>query len=384
MQNLAASASRFNLAIFLPSPQFTAEKFNLAQKVECGLASFVGKHDRIEASLDDPDRKIGEQPKAWNMADNSADTASRDGMRRLAGGVFAMGSERFYPEEAPVRRVWVDPFWIDEVPVTNAQFTRFVTATGHVTAAELAPDVKDYPGMMPDMARPGSLVFHKTVGPVPLDDVRRWWRFTFGSDWRHPHGPETSLDGLDDHPVVHVTHGDAAAYAAWVGKSLPTEAEWEFAARGGLEDADYAWGDELAPGGTMLANYWQGLFPFANQCRDGWERTSPVRSFPANGFGLYDMIGNAWEWTDDWFGEPQEARKITPGACCTLENPRGGTLRDSFDPLQPEIRIGRKVIKGGSHLCAENYCRRYRPAARHPEMIDTSTSHIGFRCVRRT
>ncbi|MFC4296324.1 formylglycine-generating enzyme family protein [Novosphingobium tardum] len=304
-------------------------------------------------------------------------------MIAVPGGTFLMGSDRFYPEETPRRRVKVDPFMIDVVPVTNAQFAEFARSTGHVTIAEIAPNPDDYPGMAPAMAHAGSLVFHKTSGPVPLDQVHHWWRFEFGADWRHPLGPDSDLDGLDDHPVVHIAWADAAAYAQWAGKALPTEAEWEFAARGGLEDADYAWGNELAPAGAMLANYWQGLFPFANQCLDGWERTSPVRSFPPNGYGIHDMIGNTWEWTADWYAEPVAKRKSRRGACCTVDNPRGGSMRSSYDPSQPEIRIGRKVIKGGSHLCAENYCRRYRPAARHPEMIDTSTSHIGFRCIVR-
>ncbi|MBC2653585.1 formylglycine-generating enzyme family protein [Novosphingobium aerophilum] len=300
-------------------------------------------------------------------------------MIRLEGGEFTMGSLNFYPEEAPLVRVRVNPFWVDETPVTNAQFAEFVAATGHITVAEVAPDPKDYPGMLPGMDQPGSLVFHKSTVPVGTDDPSRWWSFTFGADWRHPHGPNSSLDGLDDHPVVHVAWSDAAAYAKWAGKALPTEAEWEFAARGGLEGKDFAWGDELAPDGAMMANTWQGLFPFANTMEDGWERTSPVRSFPPNGYGIHDMIGNVWEWTADWW---QENRR-KPGGCCVVANPRGGTLKTSFDPSQPHVRIGRKVMKGGSHLCAENYCQRYRPAARHAEMIDTSTSHIGFRCVRR-
>lgn len=297
-----------------------------------------------------------------------------------------MGSERHYPEEAPLRRVKVDSFWIDEAPVTNREFARFVAATGHRTLAEIAPDPKQYPGMLAGMDQPGSLVFNKTAGPVPLDQYQHWWSFTFGADWRHPYGPDATIDelGLWDHPVVHVAWSDAAAFADWVGKALPTEAEHEFAARGGLEGCDFAWGDELAPGGEMLANYWQGLFPFANTREDGWERTSPVGSFPANGYGLYDMIGNVWEWTQDWWEDhPTLPRKKHPEACCTVSNPRGGKLKGSFDPLQPQIRIGRKVLKGGSHLCALNHCQRYRPAARHPETIDTSTSHIGFRCVVR-
>lgn len=298
-----------------------------------------------------------------------------------------MGSERFYPEEAPVRRVSVDAFLIDATPVTNRQFARFVADTGHVTVAEIAPDPRDYPGLTPDRARAGSLVFRKTQGPVDLSDARHWWQFVFGADWRHPYGPEADIDALDlwEHPVVQVAYADAEAYAAWAGKALPTEAEWEFAARGGLDGADYAWGDELAPGGAMLANYWQGRFPFANTRLDGWERTSPVRSYPANGYGVYDMIGNTWEWTSDWWREtPVKAAKKPGQSCCAVSNPRGGTLKDSYDPAQPLVRIGRKVIKGGSHLCAESYCRRYRPAARHPEMIDTATTHIGFRCIIRS
>ncbi|MGX5845258.1 formylglycine-generating enzyme family protein [Mesorhizobium sp. ArgA1] len=307
-------------------------------------------------------------------------------MMWIPGGAFTMGSERFYPEEAPPRRVSVDGFWIDATPVTNRQFAEFVAATGHATVAQVAPDPKQYPGMAEEMAHPGSLVFHKTVGLVGTSDFSNWWQFVFGADWRHPVGPDSDIDTLDlwDHPVVQVAYSDVEAYAKWAGKDLPTEAEFEFAARGGLDGKDYAWGDELAPGGAMMANYWQGLFPVANQMLDGWERTSPVSSFPPNGYGLFDMIGNTWEWTRDWWGErPSIPSKGAKPSCCSLSNPRGGTRKDSFDPSQPGVRIGRKVLKGGSHLCAANYCQRYRPAARHPEMIDTSTSHIGFRCVRR-
>ncbi len=303
-------------------------------------------------------------------------------MRRIEGGTFTMGSEAFYPEEAPLRRIKVDSFWIDETPVTNTQFATFVAATGYVTVAEIAPDPKAYPDMLPGMDRAGSLVFHKTSGPVDMADASNWWRFTFGACWKHPLGPESSIEGIGDHPVVHVAYADAEAYAKWAGKELPTEAEFEFAARGGLEGREYAWGDDLAPDGRMMANYWQGLFPFANQCLDGWERTSPVGSFPANGYGLYDMIGNTWEWTRDWWSErPHKNAKKTP--CCAISNPRGSAMRDSFDRSQPGVRIARKVIKGGSHLCASNYCQRYRPAARHPQMVDSATTHIGFRCVVR-
>ncbi len=307
---------------------------------------------------------------------------SRHGMAWVPGGAFTMGSERFYPEEAPLRRVSVGGFWMDVTPVTNRQFAAFVTATGHVTTAEIAPDPKQYPGMPLEMASPGSLVFHKTPTPVDTANPAQWWTFAFGAGWRHPWGADTTIEALDlwDHPVVHVSYSDALAYSSWAGKDLPTEAEFEFAARGGLDGVDYAWGNELSPGGAMMANTWQGLFPFANQLSDGWERTSPVGSYPVNPYGLYDLIGNTWEWTKDWWADrPETPRK----SCCTLENPRGAKLKDSYDPQQPQIKIGRKVLKGGSHLCAPNYCQRYRPAARHPEMIDTSTSHIGFRCVSR-
>jgi formylglycine-generating enzyme required for sulfatase activity len=301
-------------------------------------------------------------------------------MVRMAGGVFAMGSDRFYPEEAPVRRVSVDPFWIDETPVTNDQFAAFVASTGHITFAEIAPDPKDYPGMAPELAQPGSAVFEMT--PVPVDtSVPSWWDFRIGASWRAPLGPGSSIEGIGDHPVVHIAYADTEAYAAWAGKALPTEAEWEFAARGGLEAADYAWGDELAPGGAMLANYWQGLFPFANQLTDGYLRTSPVWTYPANGYGLYDMIANVWEWTADWFAQPKLERKAR-GSCCVPANPRGGMRGGSIVKSDPG-RIPRKVLKGGSHLCAENYCQRYRPAARYAQPIDTTTGHVGFRCVRR-
>jgi formylglycine-generating enzyme required for sulfatase activity len=308
------------------------------------------------------------------------------GMVWIAGGRFTMGASGWYPEEAPPRAVRVDGFWIDATPVTNREFARFVAATGHVTLAEIAPDPKDYPGMQPELAVPGALVFTPPPGPVPLDRYDLWWRFVPGADWRHPYGPDRDLDalGLWEHPVVQVAWADAAAYARWAGKALPTEAEHEFAARGGLDGKDYAWGDELAPDGNMLANYWQGIFPHHNTSEDGWERTSPVRSFPPNGHGLYDMIGNVWEWTQDWWEErPVPKRKKRPEACCTIDNPRGGSQWGSYDPAQPKVKIGRKVLKGGSHLCALNHCQRFRPAARHPEMIDTSTTHIGFRCVKR-
>lgn len=307
--------------------------------------------------------------------------AGTDGMVHLPGGLFRMGSDKHYSEEAPSHRACVDPFWIDVTPVTNRQFRAFVEATGHVTFAEIAPDPKDYPGALPHMLRAGSLMFDPPSHPVDLRDWSQWWTFKFGATWRKPYGAGSSLKGLDDHPVVHVAYRDAEAYAAWAGKALPTEAEWEFAAWGGRDDSEFAWGDELMPGGRHMANTWQGNFPFENTKEDGWARTSPVGTFPPNGYGLYDMIGNVWEWTADFWSVQHQGD--APKACCVPQNPRGGPEAESYDPRMPDIHIPRKVLKGGSHLCAPNYCRRYRPAARHAEPIDTSTSHVGFRCVVR-
>jgi formylglycine-generating enzyme required for sulfatase activity len=300
-------------------------------------------------------------------------------MAWIPGGTFRMGSDEHYPEEAPAHRVSVNAFWIDRCAVTNAEFQRFVEATGHVTLAERPANPADYPGAKPELLVPSSVMFAKAPHRVNLQDHYNWWVYTEGADWRHPRGPQSSLEGLWDHPVVHVAFEDAQAYAQWAGKDLPTEAEWEFAARGGLEGAEYVWGDEFAPGGRHLANTWQGEFPWQNLLADGHEWTAPVGSFPANGYGLYDMAGNVWEWTSDWYQDHGQIKK----ACCTLDNPRGGESATSIDPRMPEIRIPRKVMKGGSYLCAPNYCHRYRPAARMAQAIDTSTCHLGFRCVVR-
>jgi formylglycine-generating enzyme required for sulfatase activity len=292
----------------------------------------------------------------------------------IPGGRFTMGSDHHYPEERPERRVEVSGFWIHRTPVTNAEFARFVAATDHITLAETEPDPRDYPGARPEMLVPASLVFQPPSRPVdPRGPASQWWDYRAGANWRHPTGPGSSIEDMADHPVVHVALVDVEAYAAWASLSLPTEAEWEFAARGGREGTEFAWGDELEPGGVHHANVWQGPFPYANTLGDGWLRTSPVGSYPANGYGLVDMIGNTWEWTADWWSLPDGAK--TGRSCCT------GKAR-SVDLSDPTA-IARRVLKGGSHLCAPNYCRRYRPAARHAHPVDTSTSHIGFRCVAR-
>jgi formylglycine-generating enzyme len=309
-------------------------------------------------------------------------TQAPQDMLWIPGGTFRMGSEDFYPDEGPVHEVSVDGFWMDRHIVTNEQFARFVEATGYVTVAERALTPADFPGAPPENLVPGALVFQKTRGPVDLTDYRNWWAWAPGTSWRHPLGPRSSIDDIAQHPVVHVAYEDAEAYAHWAGKELPTEAEWERAARGGLEGKKFTWGDEHFPGGKAMANSWQGEFPWQNLLVDGFAGTSPVGSFPANGYGLFDMAGNVWEWTSDWFAQ-RHADAVVQACCGPAVNPRITSAEKSYDPRQPAFRIPRKVVKGGSHLCAPNYCLRYRPAARQPQMIDTGMSHIGFRCILR-
>lgn len=326
-------------------------------------------------SREGPGRRLSE-----DVSMQRSNAPARD-MVWVPGGTFRMGSDLHYVEERPSHLVTVGGFWMDIAPVTNVQFAAFVEATGYVTTAEDCPSVLDYPETPPHLLKAGSLVFTQPDGRVDLDDSSRWWTYMHGADWKHPFGPASSIVGLDAHPVVHVTYEDALAYCDWAGKDLPTEAEWEFAARGGLDGAEFGWGDELVPGGRHMANIWQGEFPHQNLAEDGFVGTCPVDAFPPNAFGLLSIIGNTWEWTSDWYAPRHPANEAK--ACCIPSNPQGGREIDSYDLFQPGIQIPRKVLKGGSHLCAPNYCRRYRPAARYPQPIDTSTNHVGFRCVRR-
>ena len=292
----------------------------------------------------------------------------------LPGGSFRMGSTLFYPEEAPVHSATVAAFAVERHPVTNAQFAEFVADTGYVTVAEQTPDPALYPGAAPQDLVPGSLVFRPTSGPVDLRDWRQWWDWVPGANWRHPFGPDSGIEDRLDHPVVQVAYPDAAAYAHWAGRRLPSEAEWEYAARGGATTT-YAWSDDVAPGGQLMANTWQGRFPYRNDGALGWVGTSPVGTFPANGFGLVDMIGNVWEWTTTQF----DAHHRLDGpveSCC---GPPGAAWPATSD-LAPDPTIN-QTLKGGSHLCAPEYCLRYRPAARSPQSQDSATTHIGFRCV---
>jgi formylglycine-generating enzyme len=300
-------------------------------------------------------------------------------MAWIPGGTFQMGSDHHYPEEAPTHSVTVGGFWMDKYTTTNKEFGRFIDETGYITLAERPANAGDYPGAKPEQLEPASVVFRKPRQPVDLSNHFNWWSYVRGANWRHPTGPASSSRGHPRHPVVQVAYEDAEAYCRWAGKSLPTEAEWEFAARGALAGAEFVWGNEFAPHGRMMANTWQGSFPWQNLKTDGYEGIAPVDAFPPNGYGLHQMAGNVWEWTTDWYQSHGEIQH----ACCTLDNPRGGSRDGSFDPRMPDIRIPRKVMKGGSYLCAPNYCRRYRPAARMAQPTDTATCHLGFRCIVR-
>jgi formylglycine-generating enzyme required for sulfatase activity len=310
---------------------------------------------------------------------------SRGNMVFVEAGSFIMGSDKYYPEEKPVHKVTVDGFWIDKFPVTNKEFKDFVSATHYVTVAERPLNPAEFPTVRKEDLVPGSMVFKKSDGPVELKNFENWWQWMKGANWKHPHGPSSTINGLEDHPVVHIAYEDTEAYTKWAGKELPTEAEWEFAARGGLDGMDFTWGNEDTQLTKPMANTWQGEFPYQNLLIDKYEGTSPVGSFESNGYCLFDMAGNVWEWTSDWYVPHLDESANKVKTCCTTSvNPKVISPEYSYDLRQPQFRIPRKVVKGGSHICAPNYCLRYRPAARQPQMIDTGMTHIGFRCVIRT
>ena len=294
-----------------------------------------------------------------------------EGMVWIPGGTFWMGADDTSMADAtPVHEVTVSGFWMDRTEVTNRQFGEFVKHTAYITVAERPPDPKNFPAAPPEKLVPGSIVFTPPAGRVSLDDPLVWWRYVPGANWRHPEGPGSSIAGKDDHPVVQICWYDAVAFAQWAGKRLPTEAEWEIAARGGRQRARYVWGNELRPGGIWQANIWEGHFPDENSSDDGFARTAPVATFPPNDFGLYDIAGNVWEWCSDWYRPKYENS--------TQRDPAGPSSSD--DPSEPGIP--KRVQRGGSFLCSDQYCTRYLPGARGKGAPDSAASHVGFRCVR--
>jgi sulfatase modifying factor 1 len=297
-------------------------------------------------------------------------------MAWIAGGEFWMGSsEPMFRDARPWHRVYLDGFFMDKTTVTNREFVRFVKATGYVTVAEIKPRAEDFPGAPPEKLVAGSVVFTPPDRPVELNNHFQWWSYVKGANWRHPQGPGSGIAGKEKHPVVHIAYRDAEAYCAWQGKRLPTEAEFEYAERGGLDRKKYAWGDEFMPGGRYMANTFQGHFPDHNTAEDGYTTTAPVGTFPANGYGLYDMSGNVWEWTSDWY-RPDYYQTLASGGE-VARNPQGPA--DSFDPSEPGV--AKKVHRGGSFLCTDQYCSRYMVGGRGKGEADTGTNHLGFRCV---
>src|SRR5579859_2642694 len=306
---------------------------------------------------------------------NAESQTARNEMVWIPGGRFWMGTDHMQDAQ-PVHEVEVKGFWMDRTDVTNEEFARFAKATGYLTLAERPLDPKEFPDLGPDELAAGSVVFTPPANPISLENPLAWWRFVRGANWRHPEGPNSDLRGKEHYPVVHIAWSDAMAYAKWAGKRLPTEAEWEFAARGGLDRQNYVWGNELKPGRKWQANTFQGHFPDHNTSEDGYAGIAPVASFAPNGYGLYDMSGNVWQWVSDWYRPDYYARVGGNGSLA--KNPEGPG--DSFDPQEPGVQ--KRVQKGGSFLCTDQYCERYMPGARGKGDPNTGTNHLGFRCVR--
>jgi formylglycine-generating enzyme len=343
-----------------------------------GLGSMLAmrKAEKDYARRHDAPKGLGHAPPTPKetvspAASNPNDHSWTNSMKWIPGGTFMMGSEEGQPDEKPIHEVTVDGFWMDTYEVTNEEFEKFVKATGYITIAERKPRQEDFPDAPPEALVPGSIVFTPPPGEVPLHNHMAWWRYVPGASWRHPEGPDSTIKGREKHPVVQVAWFDAMAYAKWAGKRLPTEAEWEFASRGGKEKLTYTWGNEKTPDGKWLANIWQGSFPNGNTLQDGHKLQSPVGTYAPNGYGLYDMTGNVWEWTSDWYMPDYYAKS-------PKQNPQGP--QESYDPNEPGV--WKRITRGGSYLCTEAYCWGYRPAMRMKTSPDTGLNHTGFRCVR--
>lgn len=366
-----------------PNPHHVSTwKFVAALVVVVGLVALISpllekKSARDYATRYDKPKGMGhavtvtKESAAAALRANPNDDSWTNGMKWITGGTFQMGSEGGQPDEKPVHEVTVDGFWMDTYELTNEEFEKFAKATGYVTIAERKPKQSDFPDAPPEALVPGSIVFTPPPGEVPLNDHMAWWRYVPGANWRHPEGPDSTILGREKHPVVQVAWFDAMAYAKWAGKRLPTEAEWEFASRGGKEKLTYTWGNEKTPEGKWMANIWQGSFPNGNTLQDGFKLQAPVGKFEPNGYGLFDMAGNVWEWTSDWYMGDYYAKS-------PKQNPQGP--QESYDPNEPGV--WKRITRGGSYLCTEAYCWGYRPAMRMKTSPDTGLNHTGFRCVR--
>jgi formylglycine-generating enzyme required for sulfatase activity len=358
-----------------PDAEPVADAVSEANSAESSLSQTVrnkgSDEDETSQSLA---ASVGAAPR---INDLPAPGPAPESMVWIPGGVYRRGNDTpGHRESRPWHLVEVDGFWMDVNSVTNEQFAKFVNATGYVTVAERTPKAEDFPGAPPEKLVAGAVIFSPTKGPVPLNNHLRWWKYVEGANWRHPEGPDSDIKGREKHPVVHVAHEDAQAYCKWAGKRLPTEAEFEFAARGRLDKNKYAWGNEFRPEGKWMANIWQGRFPYENTCEDGFRATAPVGSFPANSYGLYDMAGNVWQWCSDWYQYDYYqtlASKPQP-----VKNPQGP--ENSSDPAEPGV--AKRVMRGGSYLCTDQYCTAYEVGARGKGAPDTGTNHLGFRCVK--